>query len=222
MAFWPIINFEDKNVAYIISLFDGSDLRNLDIIFYYITFLMFLLFVLLILFSFYYRFSQNKIESLASLDSLTKIYVRRIIMEILQTDYDRYMRYHTPCSVIMCDIDHFKNINDTYGHSVGDKVLVEVVGIMTKYLRKADCIGRYGGEEFLILLPETNKKSAAAVAERLRQKIAEQEFLQVGNVTMSFGVVEIRPKIQSVEDLIKEADKKLYTAKHEGRNKVVS
>ena len=163
-------------MAYIFALFDGRDIRNLDIIFYYVFFLMLALFGLLILFTVYYRFSQKKIEMLATHDSLTNVYVRGVIMQIIKTEYKKHKRYQRLFSLIMIDIDHFKNVNDTYGHLVGDLVLSGIAEIMKRNIRQTDCIGRYGGVEFIVFLPETNEKNAAIVAENLRRKVSEHVF----------------------------------------------
>ena len=221
MTFWPINNFKDKNVGYIFTLSDGKDIRNLDITFYYISFLMFALFVLIIFFTLYYRSSQKKIQKLATFDSLTNVYIRRAIMAIIESEYERSKRYQTSFSVVMIDIDHFKNVNDTYGHSVGDSVLVRIAEIIRTSIRKTDALGRYGGEEFIVSLPGTEESHASIVAEKLRKKVSEYDFPKVGRVTMSLGVAGMSQQLQSTGDLIKEADKKLYIAKHEGRNRVV-
>jgi len=221
ITFISINNFEGENIAYLFSLFDGEHLIEHDKSFYYLSVLMLLLFVLLILFTLYYKFSQEKIEKLATFDALSKVYVRRVIMNIIGHEYGKYKRYQTPFSVIMIDIDHFKKVNDTYGHQIGDLVLVGITEIIKTNIRKSDSVGRYGGEEFIVLLPETNLNDAAIVAEKLRHKVSEFDFHKVGKVTISLGVAEVSQDMHSIDDLIKEADKKLYIAKNEGRNKVV-
>jgi diguanylate cyclase (GGDEF)-like protein len=221
LSFLPIKNFRGKNVAYIFALFDGEEIKRMDADLYFILFLLLSLFILLILFIVYYRFSQNKIEKLATFDSLTNVYVRGVIMRVIKNEYEKYKRYKTPFSLIMIDVDHFKNINDTYGHVVGDLVLTGIAGIMLNNIRESDSIGRYGGEEFIVFLPETNAKNAAIVAEKLRQKIASHIFHLAGKVTVSLGVVEMYEQVQSANELIEETDKKLYIAKNEGRNMTV-
>jgi len=122
----------------------------------------------------------------------------------------------------MLDIDHFKKINDKYGHTTGDLILSAIAEIITKSVRKTDHLGRYGGEEFIILLPETAAKDAVTVAENLRKAISEHNFHRAGTVTVSCGVVEIHPQFMSINEFVNEADKKLYRAKDEGRNRVIA
>lgn len=221
LTFLPVKNIEGKKVAYIFTLSGGKKLRDLDFNFYSVSFLLLALFALLIIFTVYYRFSQSKIEKLATFDSLTKVYVRGIIMGMIKAEYQKYKRYQTTFSLIMLDIDHFKAVNDNHGHTAGDIVLAGITEIMKKNIRETDSIGRYGGEEFIVLLPETNQMNAALAAEKLRAKISEHDFHNIGKVTVSMGVAEMSGRIQSIEELINDADEKLYKAKQQGRDRVV-
>jgi len=143
-------------------------------------------------------------------------------MKIVGREFERHMRYKKPFSLVMIDVDHFKRVNDEFGHPIGDTVLSGIASIMKKDVRKTDTIGRYGGEEFLVLLPETTAAGAVTVAENLRQEICAHAFHRVGTVTVSCGVVEMHEGARSIEALIDEADKKLYQAKEEGGNRVVA
>ncbi len=221
LTFMPIKNFIGENVAYIFAISDSKKITDLDHNFYFVFAAMITLFVLLVIFGGYYRFSQNKIERMATFDSLTNIYNRGALTQVIKIEYERYKRYKRPFSLIMIDIDHFKNINDTYGHNAGDTVLSGIALIMKNSIRKSDLVGRYGGEEFIVLLSETREENAAAVAEKLRQEISEHVFHNIGIVTVSCGVVEISEQTKSIDEVINAADKKLYTAKHQGRNRVV-
>jgi diguanylate cyclase (GGDEF)-like protein/PAS domain S-box-containing protein len=178
---------------------------------------------------------------LAITDSLTNIYNRRHFLELARREFNRAIRYKIPLSVIMLDIDHFKNVNDTYGHLAGDQVLQTTAYICRKNLRSIDIIGRYGGEEFVILLPETPLRASPAakgitpaqpeslpaeiVAERLRQKI-EQTSFEIGEnsilIRISLGVAEFADGVIHIENLIDLADRALLQAKSQGRNRVVS
>lgn len=176
---------------------------------------------------------------LATIDSLTGLLNRRHFMELTRHEFQRASRYKKHLSIMMLDIDHFKRINDTYGHLIGDQVLQKVALICQENLRSADLSGRYGGEEFVFLLPETPLKRSAnksvdtkefdplpaqIVSERLRQKIAETfiptEFGKL-SVTVSLGVAEYTPAITDIEKVIDLADRALLQAKSQGRNRVV-
>lgn len=163
---------------------------------------------------------QNNLELLASTDKLTGIYNRHKFEELFKIELERVSRYKNPLALIMLDIDHFKDVNDTYGHDIGDKVLKNVVAIAKKNIRSTDIFARWGGEEFLILCPETDTLSAQTLAEKLRKSIETTIFDAVGSITCSFGVSVYADK-ESGESLIKRVDSALYQAKHEGRNRVV-
>lgn len=222
LTFLPVKNFLRKNVAYIFSVSNDKKLQDQRKSFYMIFAALNVLLILLILFSIYYRISQKKIEDMATFDFLTQTFSRGVLFNKLEIEFDRYRRYGKTFSLIMIDIDHFKQINDTHGHGAGDTVLKGIAEIIKTRIRKSDSLGRYGGEEFIILLPETEKDNAVVAAENLRQAIAAHSFYKIGIVTISSGVTEMNDTIDTVDSLIDETDKKLYRAKQEGRNKVVS
>lgn len=155
-------------------------------------------------------------------DGLTKLFVVRHFKEILEQEMAKAKRYKRPLSIIISDIDHFKRVNDTYGHLAGDFILKEIANIFKSSCREFDIPGRYGGEEFIILLPETNRDGAIEFAERLR-KLIEGLTLEYNNIkfniTISFGVAELKDDA-AIADFIKRADEALYVAKETGRNKV--
>jgi diguanylate cyclase (GGDEF)-like protein len=164
------------------------------------------------------------LEKLALTDSLTGILNRGGLMKQLSTEINRSLRYKHHLSVLMIDLDHFKLINDEYGHQTGDKVLTESVNILNRLCRRSDCIGRYGGEEFLVLLPETTASMAAELAERIRLEMAQHRFaadmaLNV-SLTCSIGVTEFDVE-QNEYSFLKHVDSLLYRAKRAGRNCVV-
>ena len=163
---------------------------------------------------------EEKLEKLAITDSLTGIYNRYKLDKVLQTEIDISKRYERPFSLIFCDIDHFKVINDTFGHKIGDKVLKTISEIILENIRKSDVFGRWGGEEFLIISPETDLKKAIQLAEKLRKLIENYEFENdLLKVTCSFGVVEFNGE-ESISEITKRVDSLLYKAKNNGRNKV--
>jgi len=162
---------------------------------------------------------EVELENLARVDQLTKISNRLYLDEVLMSQYYRFNRYSEECSIILVDIDYFKAVNDKYGHLVGDKVLIEFANLLKKSIRKDDIVGRWGGEEFLIILPHTNLKKAALLAEKLCKTVAEHEFSVVGHKTASFGVATFVHGL-SVEQCVDLADEALYEAKEAGRNMV--
>jgi diguanylate cyclase (GGDEF)-like protein/PAS domain S-box-containing protein len=161
------------------------------------------------------------LKKLSRTDQLTQIYNRMHIDEILQTQYYRFNRSHEVCSIILVDIDYFKLVNDEYGHIVGDKILIEFADLMKNSIRAGDVIGRWGGEEFLIILPHTNLSQALILAEKLRRLIDNNIFTQLRHKTASFGVSTFEEGM-SIELLIDEADKALYESKERGRNRVTT
>jgi diguanylate cyclase (GGDEF)-like protein len=159
------------------------------------------------------------------LDPMLNIWNRRAITSILEREKARSERDGNPFSILLVDIDRFKQINDTHGHVVGDKVLASVTTVMVNALRPYDYLGRFGGEEFLVVLPNTVQPEAIAVAERIRILVAEQGALVEGHqygVTVSIGVMGWSPTVHAVgvEKLLQDADTLLYASKHGGRNRV--
>ena len=168
--------------------------------------------------------SHAKLQQLATTDPLTQLANRKQIMKSLFIHFEYYQRYHTEFSILMIDIDHFKKINDTYGHLAGDAVLVQISRIFQKTLRNVDTAGRYGGEEFLVILAETNGQKAKHTAERIRQAVEQHTFTYEEyslKVTISIGVARVLKKEKNENSLISRADQALYQAKTAGRNRVV-
>lgn len=163
----------------------------------------------------------KELQVMATTDELTGLYNRRDFYNIADLEFKRSSRYARPLSMIMLDIDLFKRINDTYGHPVGDQVLSQMAACCRKSVRAADIIGRYGGEEFCLMLPETEQASAYLLAERLRLLISETD-LKIEkypvHITISVGIACLRPDCTTLEDLLRRCDEALYDAKHTGRN----
>lgn len=168
---------------------------------------------------------KNKmLQDLANKDGLTGIYNHRYFQDFLLNQFKLSARYRRPLSLILIDIDNFKNFNDTYGHQSGDNILKGMSKILTSVIREVELAARYGGEEFVVVLPETILKNGALVAERLRKVIEQAPFQtesgETINITCSFGVSTFYLKMTSTRELIEAADKMLYKAKKEGRNRV--
>lgn len=165
---------------------------------------------------------KNTMESLhdaMKIDHLTNIPNRKALEEQLEHQQYQFERYQTNCSLIIMDIDHFKHINDQHGHLVGDEVLKGIANILKQKVRFSDFVGRWGGEEFLIICPNTSLSEGKLVAEIFRSQISEYEFPAVGTITSSFGVSDLATT-QRIQECIQAADECLYQAKQQGRNRV--
>lgn len=163
--------------------------------------------------------AKMELEKMASIDKLTDIYNRRMIDQFLQVEIEIASRHNEELSLMIIDIDHFKHVNDNYGHLVGDMVLSQLSKIISDNLRNSDIFGRYGGEEFLIICPKTNKDGAFILAEKLRIIVNDFTFDEVGHKTVSIGIAEFQTD-DTIETLFKKADEALYEAKNSGRNRV--
>lgn len=159
---------------------------------------------------------------LSNTDALTSLYNRRKIDEIIRVEYENFQRYDMELSLCILDIDNFKEVNDTYGHAKGDMVLKELADILKSNTRKTDKIGRWGGEEFIIIMPHTRIFNAVETIKKIQEKIKSYEFKDVGQITCSFGVTFADDKKKSIEKIFINADNKLYQAKRDGKDKIVS
>ena len=164
--------------------------------------------------------ARHDIEMLARTDSLTGLWNRRHFEDTLEVEVARAQRYGTPLSLLALDADHFKRVNDELGHHAGDAVLREVAQQVGAGIRRSDVLCRWGGEEFMVLVPGTGLLQAAVMAEKIRQGIATHVFDQVGPVTVSIGVGEVQPG-ETAEAWLRRVDEALYKAKLQGRNRVV-
>ena len=165
--------------------------------------------------------NKAQLWDLAVTDSLTGLYVRRYFMVKLQEEIHRADRYNKIFSVIMVDLDRFKNINDTYGHDAGDRALKAISQFLQKNIRDVDAIARYGGEEFVMLIPDADKDAALCLAERLRDELSRTRVGELPQITISLGVASYPADGTDIEELIKKADAAMYAAKQAGRNKAV-
>ncbi len=167
--------------------------------------------------------ANERLLILATTDSLTGLSNRRHFLEKLSEEISRAQRYGRPCAVAMVDADHFKSVNDTYGHEVGDRVLKQLSKLMSDEIRDVDCVGRLGGEEFAILLPETNVEGGKIFCERLLQRIRDAE-IDLGETilryTVSVGLTEVCKGELKTDVILNRADEALYVAKESGRDRV--
>lgn len=167
--------------------------------------------------------ANNELQKLSSTDRLTGLYNRGHWEEALRLEYSRHLRYGTSAALVMFDIDHFKQVNDTYGHQVGDKVIQRVADVVREHVRGSDVAGRYGGEEYAVLLPDTDKYGGSMFAERLRAAVEAQEVMHQGQAircTISLGVADMTTPLSDHKTLIEWADQALYASKKNGRNQV--
>lgn len=165
---------------------------------------------------------EDELRAIATIDSLTGVYTRRQLFEFGEKELKRFHRNGYGLSFLMLDIDHFKNINDTYGHAMGDKILKHFTDICNSAIRTTDIFGRVGGEEFVVIMPNAHKSEGFEVAERIRIAVAESElYLCDMTMTVSIGMYKCTLEDHSFEEALAKADRALYEAKKGGRNRVV-
>jgi diguanylate cyclase (GGDEF)-like protein len=165
--------------------------------------------------------SEARLQELAVTDPLTGVYNRRQFYENLSAEFRRSRRYKRPLALLLIDIDHFKEVNDRHGHTVGDEVLRTIAQALQRELRSIDLLARFGGEEFVVLLPETTTEAAVTVAEKLRRRVADHVFGAAGaSLTISVGVAGLEDGMAREDDLVQSADQALYRAKERGRNRL--
>lgn len=167
-----------------------------------------------------YRLREKLIEQ-SNLDPLTGAFNRRVLDDKLDEAIQRKRRINTPATILIIDIDHFKEINDNFGHAVGDKVLIDFVALIKKRLRRTDQLYRIGGEEFLVFTPDTEKTGAIILANEILALVAKTDFIKNYQITISIGVSTLENE-EKIENWIKRGDKHLYFAKENGRNQVCS
>jgi diguanylate cyclase (GGDEF)-like protein len=175
---------------------------------------------------------HDKIYRMATIDAGTQIFNKQYLLDALESEFKFSKTYDRELSIIYYDLDHFKPVNDNYGHNAGDFILRESAALVKSAVRKDDILGRFGGEEFVIILPNTDGRVAAELAERIRQKHELHAFVidcvDAGGAkkkvshrqTVSMGVMQLKPGVATPKDLLEEADKRLYNSKQTGRNKV--
>ncbi|MEA5575808.1 diguanylate cyclase [Anabaena sp. UHCC 0451] len=167
----------------------------------------------------------QELERLANTDPLTGIWNRRYLLIIAEQEIKRSQRYNFAFSVLLIDIDHFKKVNDTYGHNIGDEAIIFMTTTVLDHLRQVDCFGRFGGEEFIVLLPETDIDEAVVVAERIREQISNKSISMEDkkvSITVSIGVASYNLGDKTIDVIIQRADQAVYQAKNQGRNRVIA
>lgn len=169
----------------------------------------------------YYKLRRYSVmlEQLSTTDTLTKLYNRLKMDEVLTLQHKSFARYNIDCCVIMLDIDYFKNVNDNYGHQVGDQALIDFANILSEHVRSTDFVGRWGGEEFLIVCPNITLKETELVAKKLLDKIGEHKFGHGEHMTASIGISSFKEGL-SISSIIEKADSALYRSKQQGRNQI--
>lgn len=165
--------------------------------------------------------AKKELEVISTIDRLTEIFNRRKLDELLHHETEKAKRYKRDLTLLMIDIDHFKHVNDTYGHQTGDYALSTVAKILSTHIRESDILGRYGGEEFMIICPETDKNAAFQLGEKLRNTISDYAFNTIGHLTISIGIGGFETDDDTQEEAIRKTDNALYKAKERGRNQVV-
>ena len=179
-----------------------------------------LLVILVIIFSFILTYYQSRLRSSSELDYLTKAYNRNKFYEMAKKEAKRSQRYEYDSALMLIDIDYFKNINDSYGHEWGDRVLKKLSSEISENIRDSDIFARWGGEEFVLLLSHISKENALKVAEKLRRLIDESQDHELREITISIGVSTIYSGNYDIDSVIKLADDAMYCAKRNGRNQI--
>lgn len=220
IQFSAVPNFFEETVAYLIVMTQTSEFaliksngRNQTILLAVIS----LSLIGLTTFVFVYL---SYLQAISTTDSLTSLNNRKKFNEVLSAEFVRSRRYQRDLSVVMFDIDKFKHVNDTYGHASGDQVLIHLSNIIAKNIRKTDTLARWGGEEFICLLPETNLENAFIAAEKLRKTVETSSLHPQQTVTISIGVASLDMQDSNSEALFNRADQAMYKAKENGRNQV--
>jgi diguanylate cyclase (GGDEF)-like protein len=163
----------------------------------------------------------NRLELLSTIDSLTGLYNRFKLDNVFTYELNKARRYKKRFSIIIADLDNFKQVNDNYGHQIGDKVIQELATVLTNNARCTDTVGRWGGEEFLIICPDTDLQGAKRFAEKVRQAVKQHHFPVIHDLTCSFGVTSFNVQ-DTQQSMMQRADQALYYAKENGRNRVIT
>lgn len=217
--FTPVVNVEGESVAYFISISKDNGALLLYQQSVFIGVLITFTYIISLLITWFLIRNRNLLRSISFSDGLTGIYNRRKFESDLNYEISRTKRYPVDLGFIMFDIDYFKKVNDTYGHSVGDYVLETLTQVVKTNIRENDCFARYGGEEFIIMLLNSDKEETIKKAEEIRVLVENYDFETVGQVTISLGVYEFK-EADTYETITEKVDKAMYKSKERGRNKV--
>lgn len=219
-TFYPITGINKMNIGYFVEINLNSHIKDLYKKQYLVFVLSGLIVTTFITFGFIYIKERTYLKIISSTDYLTKLYNRNRFIEFANNEFEKGKRYNTPFIILLMDIDFFKRINDTYGHNTGDAILKSISKIILTQVRTTDIVARWGGEEFICLLPNTALTEGHIVANRIRNKIEKENFPKVGKVTLSIGVAENVGNYSTIEEIINNADIALYSSKQNGRNRV--
>ncbi|MBY6064809.1 sensor domain-containing diguanylate cyclase [Pseudidiomarina sediminum] len=219
--FFAITNHLDEQVAYLVSVEQSNNLDVISNAYTGVIGLIVLVTLLVFLILAVQERNRRRLKLLAATDTLTKLSNRNRFIHVFSRASQRCQRSDESLVVAMIDIDHFKRVNDTYGHNVGDEVLRELSLLIRRHLKGTDTVARWGGEEFVCLLPETNEPQGLRVADKIRRQVAAHKFEVVGRITISIGVAQYQRDDHNIDAVIERADKALYRAKQTGRNKVL-
>lgn len=220
VSFLAVENFKNIPIAYIISLSESVGYESFTNNMYLEVFLITILILTIIIFTYIVSKYQYKVRSAGEVDYLTNIYNRKKFYDLANKEVAAAKRNKYAISILLFDIDHFKKINDKYGHGYGDAVLVSLSNKIMENIRDKDILARWGGEEFVLLLSHTNKNQAIIAAEKLRSLVDSSKLPHLKDVTISIGVSEIDLDKVDLDKAIKQADKNMYCAKNKGRNQV--
>ena len=219
--FLPIKLSDKDNLGYLIATYENTQYDKIFKAQYLEIILVNIIILGLLVFIFIFMKDRNKFRTLSTTDYLTGAYNRTKFMEYANYELERSKRYKSTFSILLMDLDLFKKLNDTYGHNFGDEVLKNIAYFIKNEIRETDLLARWGGEEFICLLPNTDVSDAYIVAEKIRNKIEQVTFAYDVKVTLSIGLCERDESDYTIELVNEKADLALYRAKREGRNKVV-
>lgn len=220
VSFLAISNIENTPIAYLVSIRESVGIDDFTKGFYDEILLVSLLVAVIIILGLTLAKYNYELEKSSGMDYLTNIYNRNKFYELIEREEKSSSRYGYKSSIMLFDIDHFKKINDNYGHNWGDEVLKKLASEISKNIRETDIFARWGGEEFVVFLPHTDKEGAMEVAEKLRRLVCESQIKELEEVTISIGVTSISPDDYNIDAAIKRADDAMYQAKKDGRNRV--
>lgn len=209
---------------FLFIIFINISFRTSSLIFYY-DLILFTLSIAIFLSAVKFKkiIFNDDLENMALTDGLTGLYNRRYFDTFYENIFAQSSRYNIPLSLIMCDIDHFKKVNDTCGHDKGDIILKEVANVLKINTRKSDIAARFGGEEFMLCLPSTQITSAIDVARKIKQMVLKIRTNDIKKITISIGIAFYRKEFENQpKDLLKRLDNLLYEAKNRGRNRIIS
>ena len=221
IVFLPIKLSDKDNLGYLIATYENTQYDKIFKAQYLEIILVNIIILGLLVFIFIFMKDRNKFRTLSTTDYLTGAYNRTKFMEYANYELERSKRYKSTFSILLMDLDLFKKLNDTYGHNFGDEVLKNIAYFIKNEIRETDLLARWGGEEFICLLPNTDVSDAYIVAEKIRNKIEQVTFAYDVKVTLSIGLCERDESDYTIELVNEKADLALYRAKREGRNKVV-